>query len=205
MKRANLVMVSGGVDSAYMLYHVLTMMNAPVHAHHISMRVMGEDRWRAEDAAIRKIITKLDHMGFNHTFSESVLDISQLPYMGWDTDTQLLVGARVAANLDADWVTLMLGITADDLARPVIQDRVRRRVLGNLWDALLQSIDEPKRGQINPEIVLPLRSMSKAQIVHTIPKDLLKLTWSCRRPVYTEDGPKPCGECHPCKQLAEIS
>ena len=180
------------------------MMNVPVHVHHISMRVQGEDRWRAEDDAAMRIVNYLNQR-FEFVFSDSVFDITSFPYMGWDTDTQLLIGARVAANLNADRVSLMLGITADDFARPVIQDRVQRKVLTNLWHALLESIDAPQRAQIDPNIVLPLRDLTKAQIVRSMPPDLLKLTWSCRRPNYTEDGPVPCGRCHPCQQLAEIT
>src|SRR5690606_15683085 len=43
----------------------------------------------------------------------------------------------------------------------------------------------------------PIQDMTKAQIIHAMPRDLLDLCWWCRRP---RDG-KPCHKCYTCKQV----
>ena len=45
-----LLMLSGGVDSTFMLYHYLTQTSDAVHAHHISIRYPHLPRWTMERA-----------------------------------------------------------------------------------------------------------------------------------------------------------
>ena len=203
-QEATVVMVSGGVDSAYMLYKLLkdnTNMN--LHAHHIRFITHKRFyRWDVEDAACEKIWNYLSTIRpFSH--STSTIDLSEFPYTGWDTDTQLFVGSRVAMNLTADKTFLALGVNADDFAMPDIKERVKRKTVANLWGAILGSMDEVFREKVSSEVSFPLKNMTKQEILNNMPQDLIDLCWSCREPVRENGEIKPCGVCHACKQLQE--
>ena len=202
LKHANLIMLSGGIDSAYLLWEQLKTTQTPIHAHHISLRTHQERRWDLEDAACNRIIPQLQQIR-SFTVSASIIDTSMFPYPGWDSDTQLLMGARVAANLAAEKVTLMIGITKDDRERPIIVDRINRNVLPNMWEAMVESIDPHHRKRIDREISTPLAETTKAEILEKIPQELLDLTWSCRRPVREGATVRPCGHCQPCRLIKD--
>ena len=202
MNSCKLVMFSGGLDSTYLLWKMLTTTDDVIHAHHISMRTKAEPRWEMEGIATTNIWLKLMEEVRPFAVSSSVLDFDTLEYTGWDSDAQLYVGARVAANIhDADEVTLVLGVTENDARRRVIRDRVKRNVLNNLWLALIESLDDEFRGKINPTIEFPIKNMTKTEIVQELPTDLREMTWSCRLPVTANGMTVPCGTCIPCGAL----
>ncbi len=196
-------MFSGGVDSTYLLWKLLTETDHHIRAHHISMRTAAENRWQMEGISTTNLWHKLLEIR-PFDVSSSVLDLDTLPYTGWDSDAQLYIGARIAAAMtDMDKVTLTLGITANDAKRTVIMDRAKRNVLQNLWIALRESIDDEQRGRIDPKIDLPIKDMSKRDIVRALPENLRLLTWSCRLPVKVEGMTVPCGTCLPCLVLQD--
>ena len=203
MNSCKLVMFSGGVDSTYLLWKLLTETDHHIHAHHISMRTAAENRWEMEGISTTNLWLKmLEIRHFN--VSSTVIDFDTLPYTGWDSDAQLYIGARVAAAMtDMDNVTLTLGVTANDAKRPVIMDRAKRNVLNNLWTTLRESIDEEYRKRIDPKVDLPIKDMSKRDIVRALPEDLRQLTWSCRLPVKVEGMTVPCGTFLPCQVLQD--
>jgi len=195
-------MFSGGVDSTYLLWKLLTETDQHIHAHHISMRTAAEERWQMEGISTTNLWLKM--LEIRHfDVSSTVIDFDTLPYTGWDSDAQLYIGARVAATIEADDVTLALGITANDAKRPVIMNRVKRNILNNLWAALIDSIDDDYSKRINPKIDLPIKDMSKRDIVRALPESLRLLTWSCRLPVKVEGMTVPCGICLPCQVLQD--
>ena len=77
-------MLSGGLDSCYMLYYYLTQTDHDVHAHYISLRYPSESRWREEDIASRKIVEYCRSIRvFDYT--ESRFDIGFKRYVGRDS------------------------------------------------------------------------------------------------------------------------
>lgn len=193
-----LVMLSGGIDSTYLLYDYLRRNTHLVHAHHISVRYPHLQRWRAEDPATERVVAwcKENLRGFGYSTSRFDLDF---PMIGWDSDLQLLVASKVALNLSPWRVTVALGWCTDDLERPRVRDRQERGVTPNLWRALCRSVPD---ANLNEEIAMPIveRGLSKTDVVAELPEELLALTWSCRRPTFAdgEGQPAPCGECHAC-------
>jgi 7-cyano-7-deazaguanine synthase in queuosine biosynthesis len=193
-----LVMLSGGVDSAFMLYRYLIETDLPVHAHHISMRYPLEPRWQQEDEATAKIIQNCTNKFRNFNYSESRFDFPFQKYAGWDSDLQLLVASRIAPNLEGDPITVALGWNADDLERASVKDRIERNVTANLWQALCASVYTKKN--LNPVLAMPLLEMqlTKQMIIEKMPDDLFALCWSCRQPVLFKNTAVPCGKCHAC-------
>ncbi len=194
-----LLMLSGGLDSTYMLYHYLTQTNLRVHAHHISIRYPHLQRWRAEDSAVTRIVAFCRERYRDVEYSESYFGFDFKQHVGWDSDLQLLVASKVVPNLNAERITVAIGWCVEDLERPEVAERAQRQVTPNLWRALHASISF--RESINPELAMPLvgRGVTKVDILRQLPRELLDLCWSCRNPaIQAEKKPAPCGQCHAC-------
>ncbi|MDD2838811.1 hypothetical protein [Sulfuricurvum sp.] len=201
-RKTILLMLSGGVDSCYMLYYYLTQTDYPVHAHHISLRYPSEPRWEEEDRASRRIVEYCRHIrSFDYT--ESRCDIGFKHYAGRDSDTQLLMAAKVAPNLKGE-IHLAIGWEKSDFELEVNRQRAKNKVTEKLWNALCESIDYPLGEHISRTILFPLIEMniSKGEMIAALPDELVEMTWSCRRPKKDESGlSQPCGECKPCQTL----
>jgi 7-cyano-7-deazaguanine synthase in queuosine biosynthesis len=48
---------------------------------------------------------------------------------------------------------------------------------------------------------MPLKDMNKQQIWDSVPPELAKISWSCRKPKIVNGQPTPCMKCHACKSL----
>lgn len=204
-KKTILVMFSGGLDSTYMLYHYLMNTNYKIHVHHISMRYPSEPRWQEEDTATRKIINVCQKIR-SFQYSESRVDFGFYHYVGRDSDTQLLMASKVAPNIKGP-VSLALGWLYSDHLEDLENGRAENKVTEKLWEALCNSIDKKFGDYINREILLPLVEMklNKKELITQLPKELLELTWSCRKPQKSESGVSiPCGKCHPCRAIKKV-
>ena len=192
-----LLMFSGGIDSTYLLYHYLRHTSHAVHAHHVSIRYPHQERWRVEDPASEKIVAwcKDNLRGFEYSTSRFDLDFRGI---GWDSDLQLLVASKVALNLGSRRITVARGMCTEDLQQPAVRSRRERGVNRNLWHALCQSV--AGGANLNEELAMPIveRGLSKAEVIAELPDELIALSWSCRSPIFADDTPRPCGECHAC-------
>lgn len=192
-----LLMLSGGIDSTYLLYHYLRDTEHRVHAHHISLRYPHLQRWRVEDPATERIVAwcRTHVRAFEYSTSRFDLDFSRI---GWDSDLQLLVAAKVALNLGPEPITVTLGWCADDLEIAAVRSRVEQGVTSGLWRSLCASVGS--KANVSEEINMPLieRGLTKAEVIDELPDELLALTWSCRKPVFEAEDARPCGECHAC-------
>jgi hypothetical protein len=56
-----------------------------------------------------------------------------------------------------------------------------------------------------PPPAIRYRDVTKQQEIDALPEELLRLVWSCRHPILTEQGYRRCGKCHTCKTLAETN
>lgn len=197
-------MLSGGIDSCYMLYYYLTQTDYAIHAHHISLRYPSEPRWREEDEASRKIVAFCQRIR-PFDYSESRCDIGFKRYVGRDSDTQLLMAARVAPNLRGN-VHVAIGLQIDDAETELFQQRMKNNTVQKLWNALCESMDYPHGEQVSRELLMPIMEMNitKKEMMEAMPKELLDLTWSCRRPKYNEDNKAyPCGVCKACCHIKQ--
>ena len=193
-------MVSGGLDSAYLLRRYLMETDDIVHAHHISMRNAGQARWVPEDAAARSVIKYCEERYRPFGVSESRVDWPFLKHVGWDSDLCIFIGSRVIENLVGD-VTLALGWVIEDSRPADAKRRQARGVAGKLWEACRFALDDPEKAA--PKIARPLWKKSKKEVVEGLPDDLVKLTWSCRTPVNTQGTWVACGQCHACRVREE--
>jgi 7-cyano-7-deazaguanine synthase in queuosine biosynthesis len=206
MKRV-LLMLSGGLDSTYMLHHYLTETEFQVHAHHIAIRYPHLPRWQQEGPAVKKIVAYCRHNYRPFEYSESYFGMGFTHDVGWDSDLQLLVASKVVLNLPPDPTFVALGWCEADLARPEVAARSAQEITPNVWRSLWASIGS--RPHIERELAMPLVDMklSKTDIAKRLPMDLLKLCWSCRAHAAAASD-RPCGQCGSCRvnhaALAEL-
>lgn len=204
MKDTILVMFSGGVDSTFMLYHYLKNTDYNIHVHHISLRYPSEPRWEEEDMASRKVVEYCKNIR-DFEYTESRFDIDFYKYVGRDSDTQLLVASKVAPNLKGN-VRVALGWQYRDIRSDVFTGRMDNKVSEKLWSALCNSMDAPFGENVSRKLLFPLiyLKMTKKNIIQEMQGELLKLTWSCRKPIVDENSCSyPCGHCRVCKQIKE--
>lgn len=199
-----LVMFSGGIDSTFMLYHYLINTDYKIHVHHISLRYPSEPRWKEEDIASRKIVELCKNIR-KFEYSESRVDFGFYKYVGRDSDTQLLMASKIAPNIKGK-ISLALGWIHSDHLEDIENGRAKSKVTEKLWEALCNSMDLDFGKNINRKLLFPLVNMklSKKQMIQILPNELLRLTWSCRKPSKSKDNTSiPCGKCNPCKEIKE--
>jgi hypothetical protein len=191
-----LVMLSGGLDSVYMLYHYLTETRYPLHVHHISLRYPHLNRWRMEDPASREIVDYCRKQYRDFEYSESRFDMEEMNEVGMDSDLHLLVAAKLAPNLIAEKVSLAFGYLCDD--DPLVSGP---RGVDKVWWALLDRVNNKEK--VNRNICEPLidLQLTKQYVCENLPDDLLRLCWSCRIPDFTNEPVAPCGWCDTCERI----
>jgi 7-cyano-7-deazaguanine synthase in queuosine biosynthesis len=196
--QAILLMLSGGLDSTYLLHHYLTRTDLAVHAHHIAIRYPYQPRWRREGAAVQGIVEYCRTHCRAFEYSESAFALDLPGDLGWDSDLQLLVASKVVPSIQAEWITVALGWSTEDLQHPMVAERSRRQVTPNLWRALWASIN--RNEHIDPELATPLlaQQVSKADMLRALPRALARRCWSCRERSHREELEQPCGSCHAC-------
>jgi 7-cyano-7-deazaguanine synthase in queuosine biosynthesis len=191
MEKTILLMLSGGLDSTYTLWHYLTKTDCAVHAHHISLRAEKQSpwRWRAEDLAVSRIIKWCRENIRHFDYSESIY---QNKYAGWDIDLVMFVASQVGMALAPKHVAVATGKCREDF-EPDAPDTPANAIYKTAiskWGANMQYETEK-----------PAQHLTKADMIMEMPRELFELTWSCRVPQGKEGAYEPCGECRTCRHF----
>jgi 7-cyano-7-deazaguanine synthase in queuosine biosynthesis len=186
-------MFSGGMDSTYLAWKLLSEGIHNLHIHHVYIK-NREKIGREQYKHVAPIISYLKNQDFKFEYSESAFEFP-LNRIGFDSDLLLLVAQKICQNMHGQ-VQLYMGWNPHDMKRRVIADRAKRHVTDNIWKALIESCNN--RARIVKEIRYPLIEWNKYKfhMIQEMPKELLDLTWSCRSGI---DGIE-CGKCHACKE-----
>lgn len=199
--------ISGGLDSAYLAYRLLSM-GHPLLLHHTTYRTK-QQRWQHEEAAYLAVIGWLIGQGltdFTVTKSEYAANA------GFTTDELVVIGRERTADTIMGWnldYRYLLPETGKHLHR---WRRKNHQARSDIRHVVIGSHQESRRTIGDPEFdsfwkaacilagreLLPLEPMkrySRPQIIGDMPSDLVALCWWCREP---KDG-QPCHECSTCK------
>ena len=193
-------MFSGGLDRTAVLFRLLTESEEDLRVHHIRMQ-NREARADAEQAAVDSIVEWCGRRLRTFRFSQSGLDFSGLETIPIDFISVAYVACQVA--IDTPGCTrIAVGTLARDL------DEIKRSVCEaqrRVFAAMYECYRARKLGEPALEWIYPVYSLTKPQIASLLGSELRKLTWSCRRPVHSPSGYRPCGECKPCRARIDIS
>ena len=194
-KQTSLVMLSGGLDSVYTLWKLLTETDDAILAHHINF-VNFERRYVVEAERCRRIVTYLKDHVRDFRYSETTLDRRSQQFAGYD-----MMACGYEAGLVANSYLLNQN------------SRVDRWTVGTCleeggWSARWDSVESCVKASAYP---LPapkffsLPIVSKQEEIDAVPSELLRLTWACRRPKLTDAGYEPCGVCKTCRLFASTN
>ena len=191
-------MFSGGLDSTAMLVRLLAQDTDELRVHHIRM-VNREGRDGAEQAAVDGILGYCRARYRAFRYSESALDFSELAAIPIDYLSIAFVACQVA--IDTPRCTRIavgsLSTDTDIVNRSARQQRV--------FQEMYACYRARKLGEPEVTWVFPVYDTPKAELARELPRELLDLTWSCRRPVRAASGWVACGACKACRARPESS
>jgi hypothetical protein len=200
MKGVILCMYSGGLASAGTLYFLLTRdeyKDFAIHVHHMHL-VNPENRALVEHSATLSALEHMRQSGYrDFSYSES---LHRYPAFNqqilWDADLCAFMAGSIC-NATPDIRYVALGRTKTDIehaGRDFLARMARAQEIFRAVKALNQ----------NPsEHLFPVAQLTKRQLWDILPPELRQRTWSCRRPVYEDNGHRAvaCGRCISCKAL----
>ena len=187
-----LAMFSGGLDSTAMLVRLLEETPDELRVHHIRME-NRERRADAEQAAVEQIVDWCRRRYRPFRYSESALDFTGLEAIPIDYLCIAFVACQVAIDTPG-----CNRIAVASLARDTdIENRSARQ--RRVFDTLYECYRARKLGEPGVQWIYPVYPSSKADLAARLPRELVELTWSCRRPVHESNGRfRPCGACKAC-------
>lgn len=192
-----LAMFSGGLDSTAMLWKLLRGSDDALRVHHIRM-VNREGRADAEQAAVERIVAYCREHCRGFRYSESGLDFAGLEAIPIDYMAVAYVACQVA--IDTPGCTrIAVGTLAQDTDEVNRSARQRK-----IFDTLYACYRARKLGEPAVSWAYPVHRLSKSEIAGILPPELLELTWSCRTPLRTANGFRPCGTCKACRARAGV-
>lgn len=184
-----LLLLSGGIDSAFCMWRALSE-GRSLHVHHVHL-TNHEGRVQYEAQAVERILKWMRGRGLTRfRCTESSFDYGSTRYVVKDH------------NIWALWIGILL---ADPRNRGI-----RRVIRPDHWDSLPGGPDcagmrraHRRYERISWEVCErddiewehPIQHMRKAEVVQAMPPDLLELCWYCRRPT---PGGRPCHRCYTC-------
>lgn len=186
-----LVMYSGGIDSACALYKCLVD-GYEVHAHHVNLDTV-ENRMPAERAACREFVEELRRMKFKFQYSESTFKIDT---GHWDLyPVWFIAGLTAQAFTDIRYVA-----TGRNKSDSGFMSRPKPRAM---FERLFETVYRhgSKRAELPCDYLDTIRHMDKKEVWDFLPNNLQSLTWSCRRPVYSDGFAVQCDNCAACSSL----
>ena len=185
-----LIMLSGGLDSAALLYKLLKESKTQVWAHHIII-INKENRYNIELEACRAIFNYCKKIR-SFEYSESTWVFPFNKFICYDADIVAFTAAQIVPNLyKNEKIKVLTGRVQED---DTIQSSVN---LLKYTQKLFRSATKRIEHMVVPELLKPIRNLSKKDLINSIPKELLELTFSCRKPIDN----KPCNTCKSCKHV----
>ncbi len=192
-------MFSGGMDSTAMLLKLLEETDHELHVHHVRM-LNRQGRDGAEQQAVEAILAWCRGRHRPFRYSESALDFRELEAI--PIDYLCVAFAACQAAIDTPGCDrIAVGTLASDL------DEARRAVTAaqrRVFEALYACYRARDVGEPGIEWIYPVYDMTKAEVALRLPPELRPVVWSCRRPVHTPSGYRPCGMCKPCRKQAQL-
>src|SRR5882672_8149861 len=173
---ASLVMFSGGLDSTAMLVKLLGETRDELRVHHIRM-ANRERRDDAEQRAVEAIVAWCRDRYRPFRYSESGLDFADLEAIPIDYLSIAFVACQVAIDTPrCDRIAVAA------LARDTdIENRSARQ--RRVFDVLYECYRARQLGEPQVQWIYPVYPSTKQQLAERLPRELVELTWSCRRPV----------------------
>ncbi|WP_417827113.1 hypothetical protein [Thalassospira povalilytica] len=215
-KFTRLIMLSGGIDSAFLLSYFLRETEDTILVHHVNL-INQERRHRAEAQACEKIVAYCRKEYRDFLYSESTVDRSGFQAMGYDVITVAAEGGIAASNyylktgkmpdfwmlgLNEEEVEILGQATAEQPytdGKPTVAEQPASSRLNYILAAIAASCFP----NAPPKYLRPI-TRSKRELMDYMGANLVNLCWTCRRPIETPQGFQECGICQTCELMKAI-
>lgn len=209
-----LLSLSGGIDSAYLLWTALR--NTTEQVNVVFVELLFPDR-RSEfgAASCRKIISWMEkELRPVRSFSIGRVQLAMI-YSGI-LDCASIAPIVLSTAMGIDPVNeIWMGYSKDKFDLAKLKGRNDSatwfsRYVEDAWVSTCGICPGGKgpKGRPVPKVLHPLINVSKKEILDKIPKELLDLTWSCQNPWAKKEAGAvnftrfPCGVCDSCRLRA---
>lgn len=185
-----LLLLSGGIDSAYCMWWALSQGRA-LHVHHVHLK-NHEGRLQYEARAVEGILNWMREQGLtSFRYTESSFDYGSIRWIVKDHCVwAFFIGIILAGPQNKGIKRVIRPDHFDSLPTgpdgPGMQ-RAHRRYREISWQI-------HERDDIIWEH--PIQHLTKAQVIRSMPPGLLELCWWCRRPTVSGE---PCHRCYTCR------
>lgn len=194
MRHTYYLSYSGGMDSAYVLYLLLSR-GEGVLLHHTRLK-NSQGRDGKEYASVQATLDWLDAQDLPgwYDYIETTLDMTQVPYFKrdiyiWAWQTGCLLSLLQYQHIKKVATGRHLN-SYTDFTQPEQAAREGRM--------LYQQVLPLLAGREDIHITHPIGDLTKKDIIDAMPRELRALTWSCRRP--TREGQR-CHRCTTCRHI----
>lgn len=178
--------LSGGLDSVYGLWSLLTHTNHRALVHHCHLG--GNKRLVWESRATANVLQWLQARGYdNFEYVESWVTLPPYRYKSRMRDPELIMMVSGQILRDRPHIKLLdYYNNAEDTSTRYPRTKRRREQILNFW---------AHRGI---KVMRPIEHMTKADIIADMPEELFNLASWCRFP--SPHG-EPCHNCIPCRKV----
>lgn len=190
MPKTSLLMLSGGIDSAYALHKLLRETDDEVIVHHVHL-VTDQGRHIPEAKSCQQIVEYCKSSLRSIFYTESTIDHRRFLTPGFDINAVALEAGMVSSSYHMAtrqkktidrWV---IGMSSDD---EIVERRWTRAADIARWNC---------QEGAQPDLFIFPRIDVRDQL-RAMPRELFEMTWSCRRPENLTNKPTPCGKCKSC-------
>jgi hypothetical protein len=196
-------MLSGGYDSAGVLFWALGHPDWHVRAHHIEI-VNYERRHEGETAAIHDIEVFLKKSGWRGWITRSKIENLCFPRNGYDILHVGLWGAIIADGIlkqsPSQFMTIEVftgAVQAGEAEADEVNARTRKA------DRIFRLYFEGRNLLVWPRLSHPFENTPKKEVIKYIPAELLPRLFTCRRPLKRDGKVFECGICRSCQRKNE--
>jgi len=200
-KQVTLVMLSGGIDSVYVLQRLLRESDDEIIAHHIHF-VNREGRHKAEAMACKRIVAHFRQAYRTFHYTESTIDRRRFESFGMD---DMCTGFEV--GIVSNSFQLTRGHPIDRWTSGTCLEEELEYYGGTeieRFEHVLNAAAASSYPSPAPRC-FQLKIIPKREQLDYMGNKVVDLCWTCRTPVWGEDGtPSECGTCKTCTLMAKI-
>jgi len=179
---------SGGVDSLAVLYEY-AVRREPLLIHFCEL-INWTKRYRKEVQAVDRIMEWIEaNQPFPYEMVRTRFDHGNVR----NSQDKYLLGFCTGLVLqDPRWriKKVIISSNAQDVSRTeyyTTSEAIRLSVIGTV-------------AGYAPEYIYPIKDRNKEQLMRELPRELLDLSWSCRKPIHG----KECGNCQACTKIIPV-
>ena len=189
-----LLVLSGGLDSAYILWkYAQVVKDRPIHTHHIHLYPRWSERLEVEALAVRK---QIEYLNREVSVRTSTVDTSSGGALIRDITLAVLLSATTAKERGCDYI-----LVGDDLpssARRNLDESILDPYKGRMNKAMAEYVRAVTEDTV--DICMGMETHLVKEAYNEMPDDYLALVSSCRKPRVVNQLVKQCGQCHSCKK-----